>query len=561
MGRLSAGARRVVSAVVSSSFASVRAPAHFAPGDDNCNIDYEFRRRGRQVGTTVSLKIQDRHNTVMYESTLLGLAADRSDQYVWNGRDTSNNLVTPHNSPYTITLKISNVITRTCQVRVEVRNITIWTRQRTRVYMNTPDTPVDTVATVMIRRINNSNAVAKMPVEVKWSFDEHANNTAAASTHQYLAAGNKRLGKKGNATAVHWEAHPNCSGTTQSDDTYYQTCRVKTVDAAGARQGKAYVKFKPSSLGGDRFRIRAIVYYETPTHDLVARAGRTGYLPIWRKVRFTASEMTSTGQTHVSTFGSEAVMNGYFTGNNTFVKYELGTVTAINATYCVKYIGLWDHANTRMSVWNTVKRRQAGNGEVPTAADITKANTTSTDAAAITARDQARARIKVCAEKWRDRIITAYGNGLNNWATDASVPRNTVVSVEFEHPKYSANAPNSDSVTSEWSGANFSWLRIEVERRNIHPDTRWVRGQGLSSQGRAYIMAGMSAARTKIVIAHEIGHETKNQFKRALFRPASSGGRPHDSDHTPGSGLMSWTANRSNFSNGEKNVLRGFDNP
>lgn len=561
MCRLPAGTGRRIDAVAADGGATLVAPTHFAPGDDNCTITYQFRRSGRLAGAQVSLKIQDRNDAVIYESRLLGLAADRRDQYIWDGKDADNNLVTPHNSPYTVTLKVGNLITRTRQVRVEVRSIAVWTRQPSRIYMNRPESPTDFVATVILRRTNNSQAVARMPVEVKWSFDEHGTNTAAVSTHQYISAGNKRLGKKGNATAVHWAAHANCTGTTESDDTYYQTCRVKTITTAGVRRGKAYVKFKPSSLGGDQFRIRAKVMYNTPSNDLVARAGRSNYIPIWRKVRFTASEMQSSGQRHVSTHGSEAVMNGYFTGNNTFVKYELGTVSAINATYCVKYIGLWDHAHTRMDNWSTVKRKQAGNGEAPTADDITKANTGRHDAASITARDQARARIKTCAENWRDRIITAYTSGLNNWAPDASVARNTVVAVEYEHPKYSANAPNADSVTSEWSGRNFSWLRIRIEGHDIHPDRRWVNGQGLSHQGRAYIMAGMSAARTRVVIAHEIGHETRNQFKRHNFRPRSSAGRPQDSDHTPGSGLMYWTGNRNNFTNGEKQILRGFDNP
>ncbi len=561
MCRVPAGTGRRVDAVAADGSATLTAPTHFAPGDENCTITYEFARRGRLAGAQVSLKIQDRNDTVIYESNLIGLAADRRDTYVWNGQDASNNLVTPHNSPYTVTFKLGDLITRTKEVKVEVHTVAVWTRQSRKIYMNTPETPTDFVATVLLKRTNNAQTVAKMPVEVKWSFDEHANNTAAASTHQYLAAGNKRLGKKGNGTAVHWAAHANCTATTESDDTYYQTCRVKTITTAGVRQGKAYVKFKPSSLGGDQFRIRAKVFYNTPSHDLVARAGRSDYIPIWRKVRFTASEMTSTGQTHVSTHGSEAVMDGYYTSNNTFVKYELGTVTAINNTYCVMYIGLWDHGSTSMSAWNTVKARQAGNSEIPTADDITKANTARHDAASITARDQARARIVTCAEAWRDRIIAAYNSGLSNWATDASVPGNSVVSVEFEHPKYSANAPNGDSVTTEWTGRNYSWLRIRIEGNDIHPDQRWVRGQGLSTGGRAYIMAGMGAARTKVVIAHEIGHETKNQFKRQMFRPRSSAGRAEDSDHTPGSGLMQFTGNRNNFNNGEKQILRGFDNP
>jgi hypothetical protein len=53
----------------------------------------------------------------------------------------------------------------------------------------------------------------------------------------------------------------------------------------------------------------------------------------------------------------------------------------------------------------------------------------------------------------------------------------------------------------------------------------------------------------KVVIAHEAGHETKNQFRRAAF------GR---GDHSPHAGLMDPFGTRSSFSDAEKKVLRGI---
>jgi len=558
MGRLRAGTRRRVEAVAVDGSATLSAPDYFAPGVENCTITYEFRRGPSLQGQPVTMTIKDRNNALVYESRLIGLAADRRDSYDWNGRDRSNNLVTPERSPFTIEFKVGRAITRRREVRVEVKQVNVWTRQYPRIYMNTPEEGMDCAATILIRRTNGTGARTPIPIFVTWSFDAHRNNLVKTSSFEYRSAGHLRLGKKGDANAVFWEAHPHCRGNTSSADSYHQTCRAQTVTTAGANMGKSFVKFKPSGVGGDQFRLVARVFWADGT--TVMNTGRRGYMTVWRDVRFTASEMQATGQRHVSTYGSEAIMRTYYT-NDTFVRYRLGTVTAINRTYCVKYIGLWDHAHTRMENWSTFKRKKASNNEVPAAADVTAANGRTRTAAERTARDQARARIRTCAERWRDRIINAYRQGLNNWASDASVPRNTVVSVEFEHPKYSANAPNADSVTSEWSGANYSWLRIRVEGHDIHPDQRWVRGQGLSKAGRAYIFAGMSAARTKVVIAHEIGHETKNQFKRHQFRARSARGRPEDSDHTPGSGLMQWTANRSSFTAGEKQILRGWDNP
>lgn len=85
-------------------------------------------------------------------------------------------------------------------------------------------------------------------------------------------------------------------------------------------------------------------------------------------------------------------------------------------------------------------------------------------------------------------------------------------------------------------------------RAAIHPDARCIGGQGLSYGQRAYITAGMSAACTKVAIAHEAGHETKNQFKRKTF----GGG-----DHTAGAGLMDPIGSRSSVVAGEIEILKG----
>ncbi len=194
-----------------------------------------------------------------------------------------------------------------------------------------------------------------------------------------------------------------------------------------------------------------------------------------------------------------------------------------------------------------VKPGNAGGGKAPyfwsvfEGDETTKANATPLDPAARTA-------VEAKAQAWFQRIQNAcYTNLRTTWATDAGVPVNSVVAIEHLHPKYSAGAPNADTVTSEWSA--FPWLRIAIHGSNIHPDQRWTRWQGISSGNRAYITAGMSAARTKIVIAHEAGHETKNQFKRKNF----GGG-----DHSATAGIMDPTGSRSSFTATEKKVLRGF---
>ena len=127
------------------------------------------------------------------------------------------------------------------------------------------------------------------------------------------------------------------------------------------------------------------------------------------------------------------------------------------------------------------------------------------------------------------------------------VPPGLESSVEYLHPKFSADAPAADSITSEW--AAFPWLRITVMGRSVLPDQRWVNGQGVSYQSRAYVFAGMTAARTEIAVAHEAGHETKNQFKRDLFGPG---------DHSAAAGLMDPGGSVSSFTAREIKILRGI---
>jgi hypothetical protein len=568
------GTERTGDAVVVDGEATLEAPPQFAPGHENITFRYSFRRGPTLTAEPVVLTIKDKDNNTLVDNGMLGLGGDRTGTYEWNGQDSSNNLIEPKKAPLTATLKIgNNLIVRTVTVNVKVAEIRLWTRtnsyQTDSILMNTPDGNLDVVATVMVRNIAGGMVAIKTAIEVNYSFEADANNAVHTNSFEY--SGGHRLGKKDNASAVFWERddthHPTASDTS-SGDSYRQTCKVKTLTTAGADLGKAFIRFKPSGVGGDKYKIWAMIVGEDSgvqgASGIRERVrAESHWLTVWRRVSFTAHEMTSSGQDHVSRLGTEAIQGAYYTNNSTFVHYSLGAVTAIDSAKCVQYIGLWDHATGAQRVWNTHKVKDAGNSEVPSATDITDSNRTPDASFTAAQRDAARSRVRTCAERWRDRIINAYTDSLNNWPTDAGVPTNTVVAAEYEHPKYSADAPDSDSVTGEWSGANLTWLTIRVEGSNIHPDARWVYGQGFSRAERAYIFACPSDDRLKKVIAHEIGHETKspNQFRRANFRPASVGGRGEDTDHSPNPGLMDPSASRDNFTDAEKSVLKGMANP
>jgi hypothetical protein len=416
--------------------------------------------------------------------------------------------------------------------KYRIVDLTLWAdAPDDKLVMNNPDRKVEVRSVMTYRKSSDPKDLDSLPKHVILSFsDPVPDNTKKVDSYKYNT---KHLGKKDDAKAKYWEAHPEHSAS--SNDGYKQTCKVSFQTLQKDKKESAKVYFKPSGVGKDDFKLKATLFKQDEKTEIVSAESNKAV--VWRKVTFNAYEMT--GQAHVSTHGTNEKMAAFYK-NATFVRYELGTVTNIAAKYSVKYIGLWDHNSKKMVDWSTHSAKTPG--ETPTADEAAKAN-----GPPGAARTAARAAIKAKANAWRDRINKQYNSGLKNWAADAGVPVNSLVAIEYEHPKYSAHAPDADSVTNEWSA--FPALRIEVEGKRIHPDKRWVSGVGLSYGNRAYITAGDSAAGTKNTIAHEAGHETKNQFKR---KPFGAG------DHSAAAGLMDPTGSLDDFTAAEIKVLRGL---
>lgn len=397
--------------------------------------------------------------------------------------------------------------------------------------INIPESNVEVKATMSYIKTSDTNDLDSLPTHILFTFtDPSPDNTKKSDSYKYST---KYLGKKDDTSAEFWEAHSECSATNPEGSKIKCKVQMKTQEANKKEIAKVY--FKPSGVGGDDFELKATLFSKDGNTKI--KDVESNRLVVWRRIIFTAYEMNA--KTHVSTHGTTVKMNSYYT-NDTFVEYQLGTVTPIVANKSVKYIGLWDHASSTMVDWSTHSAKTRG--ETPTRREKAKAN-----GLAGRARKAARNAIRAKANAWKNRIIAQYDSGMDDWVKDAGIPINTVIAIEYEHPKYSDTAPDADSVTNEWS--DFPWLKIRVEGDRIHPDERWVAGLGFSHANRAFIIAGMVAKETEVTIAHEAGHETQNQFKRKDF---GSG------DHTSGSGLMDEYGSRSSFTAGEKKILRGF---
>ena len=498
--------------------------AVFAPGAESLAVKYDCQDLEGETAT-LSVVSKKTPNVVLFERDLTAaeLATGNGKLIAWDGKASDGKFIGPAGSPYTVRIQWANGRLRDSKdTKVEVEKIELaMVAPNNRIVLNDPDGKVLVTTKVFLTKKAGGGALTPVELEVTYTFTAGGSNTTAAASFVYAAP--KTLGKTGDATALYWAAHPNSAAT--SPDGFKTSALAKTGTAAA--QGLAAIFFLPSGVGGNTYKVKAVI------GGLSQESPQT---TVFRKVRLEPFEMA--GQTDVSTQGTVALIQPFYTADS-FVEYELGAVTPVAAAFTVKYIGLWDHATQAQVNWATHQVKTAA--ETPTAAETAAAN-----GPAGPARVAGLAAVQAKANAWRDRIIGVYDAGIASWAPDAAVPVNSLVSIELEHPKYSADS-GADATTAEWTA--FPGLRINVEGRNIHPDARWIRGQGVSVGNRAYVTAGMSAARTQVVVTHEAGHETKNQFKKDVFGPG---------DHTAGAGLMDPTGSVNAFTPGEKKILRGI---
>jgi hypothetical protein len=529
-------------ATVTKTLVLSRVDARFAPGVESLNIRYDIRAL---AGETVKLRVSSATypNNPLFERDLTDpeKADGTNKTLTWDGATNcaagplASKLINPAYSPYDVTLEATGVPSSTKSFRVEVNDITLTTGDTAAKWlMNDPTLTYEISAAVRIKKIDGTGVAAGCPVDVGFTFSDPAPaNTTRAASYAYPPAPPTPLGKASDPAAVFWQAV--AGFTASSADGFKTSAKVEAVTAAGPTLGVAKIKFAPAGVGGDTYKIKATVLAADGTTALANR--ESPELTVIRSVTFAPYEMT--GQTHISSNGTDAKIAAYYTPA-VFVNYHLGAVTTLLAANSVRYLALWDHATSMQKNWATSQAKTAA--ETPSAAEKTDAN-----GPAGAAQTAARAAIQVKANAWRDRLLAEFQAGFDNWATDAGIPVNSMVSVEHLHPKFSAHAPAADSETSEWT--DFTWLRITVMGLSIHPDKRWKEGEGVSYQSRAYVFAGMSSARTEVAVAHEAGHETKNQFKRDTFGPG---------DHSSAAGLMDPFGSISSFTAREIKILRGI---
>jgi hypothetical protein len=527
--------------------------ANFAPSVEKLDVRYTIKPTGytASFGKLEVFKNGDTVNPIFKDATITKTGANVL--YQWDGKKNqgadSEKYVGPEDSPYTVKVSISEVAdfslssSVTAPTRVDLSSIDLCINAATVVIMNNPGHQEELSALVKLKKKDGAGEVTAVPIHVSFSFsDPSADNTAKNDSFEY--ADGQFLGKKNDAAAIHWADH--ASADSDSTDGYKLGCRGETITDAGPNKGKTYVWFRPSGVGSDDFKLKAVVK-DVAGVELMAK--ESGVMTIWRQITFDKIYEMS-GETHVSVNATEAKIQPYFT--EAFVDYIAGTAKPIQADKSVQYIGLWKDDARHQESWTAMQTKLPA--ETPTAEELADA-----EGPAGGARDVARAKITVKAQAWVDRIELACLLSMYQWSKNGGMTNDSVVGIKYIHPKYNSvvdGEANPDTVTTEWP----EWVRVTIkELPDKDPDSFWnstgnfgglSHGNGIVSITKGHKDPNL----TQCVIAHEVGHATKQDafFKRAVFGPSS--------DHSEEEEGLMYKITRVNtvFTDREKKILKGI---
>jgi peptidoglycan hydrolase-like protein with peptidoglycan-binding domain/phage baseplate assembly protein gpV len=460
--------------------------------------------------------------------------------------------VGPQGSPYRLQLIADGGPSDEREVKVLVKGIQLATSDEGGKWiMNFTDAkfPQFTIAaTVSLLRTDGEGAPATgVPVSFSFSEPPDQNATPARSHHFVLSEGAAPipLGKHNDPGAIFWEAIAGFE--SKSADGFRRTAVVET-----AGDGVAKLSFKPGGCGGDTYALQASVLHKSGE---VLAEKRAAPVIVFRRLDLAAFEMSAVK--HLSKTLSLDAMLAILDPKKTFVDIKLGKIVRLDPKLDAKYLALWKDGKDLP--WEQAQKKLPE--ETPTQTQIDEANKGSKDA---------QDAIKKLAEAWAKRIREEQVlKGHFAWLKDAGLEgKHFILGGRYSHPKTGNERSDKDEktreegTTQEWTG--MAWLRIDHPDPSgtpptIAPDDRWSRGsEGVELLEMALIQSGIEGVevknldRERIVVAHEVCHESQHQFHRRLF--ARDG---HD-DHS-GLGLMDSTAFGGSLTPDEALILRGYD--
>ena len=543
---------------------------YFAPGIENLDIRYNIS--GLEPHNVLLEISSDKYpNNLVYRIELIGDEKRDGNNKVKNydGKGNQpgpleNKYLSPQFSPYKVSLRVAGAggLKDEKETKVNIDRLDIIVdASANRIFSNDPATGLRVGRKILvtskfyIKKKDNSAVLTPIELEVFYTCTPNGANTEAANS--YHDAG-RPLGKRNDATALYWERHPDNDGF--STDGFKLKCSAKKqVFNSAAEYGIVKTFFLPSGVGGDKFKIKSdVLAYDGST---ILATKETNEFEVWRHVTY-RNVIEMQGFTHVSINAATNRIAPTF--NPAFADYAAGARTGLLAVYKVRYIGLWQDAGTPQQSWATVRQKLLA--ETPTPAEIADANYVGPDLARMGRRHLAQRSIVAKAQAWVNRIDTANNTSQDNWVRDAGIPNNSIVAIDYYHPKYSISG--GDSRTNEWNlyGAGTpAWLRVSTfggNYQNIDPDAGWppagLEFKGLEiGNGRVLIPSYLNLAEILQTVKHETGHATKTFFPRRDFN--GTDGLDHSDSNL---GIMYRDINSgTSFTQEELKILRGINIP
>lgn len=547
--------------------------ANFAPSVERLTIKYSILPEGFSVDRAwLEISRSASKETLIFSDATIARSGTQVD-YVqdgaagWDGKGSDGKWVSPLESGYFIQVKASmedgrGTTADASDTAVEIHSLTFnkpedAKPEELRVIMNDPNHAEEIAVTVKMKEKGGEGVVTEVPIDVEYSFSDPGDaNTPIGDSYEYATG--KFLGKAGDPGATYWADHP--KSDSESDDQYKLTCRATTIVAKGEDQGKAYINFKPSGVGGDDFQLDATVKHEDGT---VLKEAKSGVLTVWRRVRYdNIYEME--GEDHVSTIAKKEFIQPFF--KDAFVEVEFGPVKRIPAEKSVKFIGLWKNDGDHQQSWDEIRRWKGA--EIPSAEELNAPeHPDPEDTAGVAAHNG----IKGKAQAWVTRIDAACRASWDEWR-NKEIGQNALVGIKYYHPKYSK--ADNEGITwpnpPDWPDPGWPhWVRVTTFDGRYHnqvPDLLWVEGANASiwglemGNGVATISKETPALNIRTTIAHEVAHSCRpgqvdhrlleNRFYRTWFGAVGN-------DHSPQDGLMHPQANKPFFSDRELDILRG----
>ena len=528
---------------------------HFAPGHENLDFTYSICPAGFSAASVKAEVFMGEETTPLF--TFHNLPVSGTVNQSWDGKDDTGAFVTPTN----YTVKVSATWTEypgmtnsaTANTAVEVHSVELCSDRiydGEKVDMSFTDNNLDNHgltdfnALVKLKSKTGAGVPTPVPFTVYFTASEGLNNVAKDDAFKYNPP--LSLGKKSDPDAKYWKETQGKSIMAASPDNYHFNANGRTItDTNDPDLGKSFMTLLPSGVGGDTFTLDAVV---TRTDNTIPLATTSTNLTVWRKVKYDQVRLMTnadgTNETHVVDYATKMLIQPFL--DAAFVEYEINmsNTTVMSQTDSLKYIGL--HPLHQNGGWEIKLGIETPDDQIW----FNATNTVPNFPAQV--RLDAKNEIKTKAQAWTTRIAESYILTRRSWA--ATIPDNTIVTIQYYHPKYSHAAQNWQ--TREWGDGPYDWLKVTLPGSTIERDPDgWWGNVGGTSWGRGVVtMPKGFGALTPRLTAHETCHASRFHFWRELFDSTTTGRTDHS---PPNTGLMDPSGSQPQLNETEVKILKG----